>query len=625
MYYPRSYKYPLPIVSISEAKLLKDVVCVKGLILNKVNRKIVKGIMTTVKIKDNTGILEVNFINSSYIYNMYNIGDVVYVEGLISKNVMFHPKISKYKTDEIIPIYRLTNNLKNTDIIKSINYISDNLTNIIENTGLRDKFFINKNLFLDLINMHNPKTLDELNKSKENIIFMEFFVYLLELNKNELKKEKVEINILDLAYRKYDEIIKKLPFILTNSQEKVLDDIKNKINNKDKLNLLIQGDVGSGKTVVALLIASLYVYSGYQVVFMLPTEVLAKQQYDYFVSNFEDIDIVLLTGSTKKSEKEDIYYKIKTGFSKLIIGTHSVYNDDIVYNNLGLVIIDEQHRFGVLQRYKLSKQSKNLIIMSATPIPRTLALVMYGSIDILKIDVKPNNRKEIKNFVAYEDNIMLFYKSIEKRILENKEQAFIICPLVEKSENLQMCDVESYVEMLKTILNSKIKIDSIYGSMTPKEKDEKMFSMKQGNIDILVATTVIEVGINIPNATMILIENSERFGLSTLHQLRGRVGRGDKESFCIFVNRGDKNNERIKVISKSNDGFYIAEKDLEIRGAGKLASVEQSGEMGFRLANIYEHSDILLKANDIVSKLDKKQINEIICNNKEFIEKFILI
>jgi ATP-dependent DNA helicase RecG len=407
------------------------------------------------------------------------------------------------------------------------------------------------------------------------------------------------------------EFVDGLPFSLTEGQKKAVEEMKQDLSGATVMNRLVQGDVGSGKTVVAEIAMLSVVKNGYQAAFMAPTEVLAMQHFEGVTRDLEKfgVRVALLCGSTKLSEKRRIYEALAAGEIDILVGTHALIQDKVVYHNLALVITDEQHRFGVRQREKLSMkgQEPHVLVMSATPIPRTLAIIMYGDLDISVIKDMPANRKPIKNCVVGPKYRKTAYKFMQEQIGEG-HQVYVICPMVEVSENVEAENVIEYRESLLEVFPEGVCISCLHGKMSPDEKNEIMKDFAEGKIHILVSTTVIEVGINNPNATVMMIENAEKFGLAQLHQLRGRVGRGDAQSYCIMLCASDKQEalDRLNILNTSNDGFYIANEDLKMRGPGDFFGVRQSGDMLFRLGDIYNHADVLKQANEAVALLESQ-------------------
>ena len=404
-------------------------------------------------------------------------------------------------------------------------------------------------------------------------------------------------------------LLKDLPYRLTNAQLRTLEEVLGDLKSGSVMNRLIQGDVGSGKTIIAVLALLAVCENGYQGALMVPTEVLARQHYEsvaeLFAAHGVEKKVILITGSMAAKEKRLAYEKVASHEADIIIGTHALIQEKVVYDNLALVITDEQHRFGVAQREMFGNkgQMPHVLVMSATPIPRTLAIILYGDLDISVIDELPANRLPIKNCVVDKSYRPRAYRFIENEV-KNGRQAYVICPMVEESEMIEAENVLDYTKALRENLPG-IRVEYLHGKMKGKEKNKIMEEFAAGNIQVLVSTTVIEVGVNVPNATVMMIENAERFGLAQLHQLRGRVGRGDKQSYCIMVNAsGNKEkNRRLEVLNKSNDGFYIASEDLKLRGPGDLFGIRQSGDLEFQLADIYTDAVTLKKVSEDVNRL----------------------
>ena len=405
-------------------------------------------------------------------------------------------------------------------------------------------------------------------------------------------------------------MIESLPYALTNAQKRVWNEIERNMTGKGLMSRLVQGDVGSGKTIIAFLSMILAAANGYQAALMAPTEVLAKQHYQELCRLLESQDLpykaLLLTGSNTAKEKRERYQAIESGEARLIIGTHALIQEKVVYENLALVITDEQHRFGVNQREDLSKKGTrpHVLVMSATPIPRTLAIILYGDLDISIMDELPARRLPIKNCVVDISYRPKAYRFIEKQV-EQGRQVYVICPMVEESEGLEAENVLDYSSKLSQCLPSQIKVASLHGRMKPAQKNQIMEEFAQNKIQVLVSTTVVEVGVNVPNATVMMVENAERFGLAQLHQLRGRVGRGEHQSYCIFVQGGEdeETRKRLEILVKSNDGFFIAGEDLRLRGPGDFFGVRQSGDMEFALGDIFQDSQILKEASEAAGSI----------------------
>ena len=505
------------------------------------------------------------------------------------------------ENERIEPIYHLTEGLKNSNIeaimteALKIKYdIPDYIPDIYN-----DKYnLIPKTEAIKLI--HEPKTINDIKKSELKLIYEELFIYMFKINYLKEINKKVEGIPKTFDMHLVEDFLNNLSFRLTTDQETAIKDILHDMQSKSRMNRLVLGDVGSGKTVVAIVAILANYLSGYQSAFMAPTEILAKQHYEslqnYFASY--DIKIGLLTGSLTKKAKEKLYEQINSGEIDVVIGTHALLNEGAAFSNIGLVITDEQHRFGVNQRNLLQnkgiKKDADVIYLSATPIPRTYALTIYGDLDLSQIKTKPNTRKDIITKVVLEKNVREVLVAMLEE-LKKGHQIFVVSPLIEQNDELDLNSVNLLKEKLNTAFNKRVPIEILHGKLKQKEKDELMQRFQNGEIKILISTTVIEVGIDIPNASMMVIFNAERFGLATLHQLRGRVGRSDIQSYCYLVTNVT-DNARLKVMEESNDGFYISEKDFEQRGQGDLFGVKQSGDMTFKIANLKRDYKILLQA-----------------------------
>ena len=463
--------------------------------------------------------------------------------------------------------------------------------------------------------IHFPSNEEELKFARKRLVYDEFFFFLLAVRHLKEKRQNVQS---PFHMEKQDEcrkLLADLPYRLTNAQLRTLEEVLKDLKSGSVMNRLIQGDVGSGKTIVAVLALLETAMNGCQGALMAPTEVLAKQHYESITGLFStygiEMQVVLVTGSMTAKEKRIAYEKVASHEADIIIGTHALIQEKIVYDNLALVITDEQHRFGVAQREMFGNkgQMPHVLVMSATPIPRTLAIILYGDLDISVIDELPANRLPIKNCVVDKSYRPRAYRFIENEV-KNGRQAYVICPMVEKSEMIDAENVLDYTKILRQNLPG-IRVEYLHGKMKGKEKNKIMEEFAAGKIQVLVSTTVIEVGVNVPNATVMMIENAERFGLAQLHQLRGRVGRGDKQSYCIMVNAsGNKEkNRRLDVLNKSNDGFYIASEDLKLRGPGDIFGIRQSGDLEFQLADIYTDAVTLKKVSEDVNRLLEQDEN----------------
>ena len=463
--------------------------------------------------------------------------------------------------------------------------------------------------------IHFPSNEEELKFARKRLVYDEFFFFLLAVRHLKEKRQNVQS---PFHMEKQDEcrkLLVDLPYRLTNAQLRTLEEVLKDLKSGSVMNRLIQGDVGSGKTIIAVLALLAACENGYQGALMVPTEVLARQHFESVTELFEkhgvDKKVILLTGSMTAKEKRIAYEKVASHEADIIIGTHALIQEKIVYDSLALVITDEQHRFGVAQREMFGNkgQMPHVLVMSATPIPRTLAIILYGDLDISVIDELPANRLPIKNCVVDKSYRPRAYRFIENEV-KNGRQAYVICPMVEESEMIDAENVLDYTKILRQNLPG-IRVEYLHGKMKGKEKNKIMEEFAAGEIQVLVSTTVIEVGVNVPNATVMMIENAERFGLAQLHQLRGRVGRGDKQSYCIMVNAsGNKEkNRRLDVLNKSNDGFYIASEDLKLRGPGDIFGIRQSGDLEFQLADIYTDAVTLKKVSEDVNRLLEQDEN----------------
>ena len=558
---------------------------------------------------------KVTIFNRSFLKRNLTVDKEIVIIGKYSKiKNIFTANDIKFNIDgeRIEPIYHLTEGIKNSSLENIMNSalstkitLSDNIPNY-----LNEKYkLLTKNDAIRKI--HQPKTITDIKQSELKLIYEELFTYMFKINYlksiNKISKGLPK----DFNDNDIQDFLSSLNFLLTKDQLSTIEDILKDMKESKRMNRLVLGDVGSGKTIVAIVAILANFLSGYQSTFMAPTEILAKQHYESIKEYFKeyDINISLLTGSITKKQKENIYNQITNGEIDLVIGTHALLNDNLNFKNLGLVITDEQHRFGVNQRNLLQNKGLNgeadVLYLSATPIPRTYALTIYGDLDLSQIKTKPNIRKEIITKIADEKNIKeVLLKMYEE--LKLNHQIFVVSPLIEQNDELNLNSVMELKEKLNKAFNNKVRIEILHGKLKQKEKDELMKGFTENKINILISTTVIEVGIDIPNATMMVIYNAERFGLATLHQLRGRVGRSDIQSFCYLVTNS-ANNERLKVMEESSDGFYIAEKDFEQRGQGDLFGVKQSGDMSFKIANLKRDFNILSQANiDAKEFLDNK-------------------
>lgn len=620
-YYPRTYdiyEEPVEIASAEEDKTVSiRATIATGIYINQIRNLQV----LTTTVADASGRLPVAWFNAPYLRGTLKKGSVFILRGKIIRKKgrpqMEHPEIfTPAAYEEIIhsmqPVYGLTKGLSNKMITKLVHQILDTrpLHGEYLPEEIRERYQLaDANYAIRTI--HFPKNMQELLTARKRLVFDEFLLFVLAI---QLLKEKTEEAPNTFPMKPVwttEEIIEGLPYDLTGAQKNVWHEIERDLSGHKLMSRLVQGDVGSGKTVIAFLAMVLSAENGFQSALMVPTEVLANQHYEGFLRLMEEQNIaschpVLLTGSTTARQKREIYQKIADGEVNVIIGTHALIQEKVEYKNLGLVITDEQHRFGVRQREALTTRGNppHVLVMSATPIPRTLAIILYGDLDISIIDELPAKRLPIKNCVVGTSYRPKAYSFIEKQVQMGR-QAYVICPMVEESEGLEAENVTDYARKLQEILPGEIKVEILHGKMKPKEKNRIMEAFASGEIQVLVSTTVVEVGVNVPNATVMMVENAERFGLAQLHQLRGRVGRGEHQSYCIFIqgNNEENTSKRLKILNESNDGFYIAGEDLKLRGPGDLFGIRQSGLMEFKIGDIYNDAGILKNASEAAGEI----------------------
>ncbi|MDK8275642.1 MAG: ATP-dependent DNA helicase RecG [Peptoniphilus duerdenii] len=544
--------------------------------------------------------LKISFFNQNFLSSTFLKGEQFYFYGKVSRFgnnlTMTSPKFENVKRKKllgsIIPVYQQSKDINNKELIKLTDQVLKEYTwkNVIPQEIL-EKYKL-YDMDKTMRELHRPKSQKTYGNARNSYSFYEILTYLLALSTIKKDREETDIKLREFEI---EEFLKTLPFTLTDSQMKVIEEVKGDLKSGYRVDRLIQGDVGSGKTVVAMAIMYLFYKNGFQSAIMAPTEILATQHYNSFKNTFDKlgINVALLIGSMKKSQKDEVLEDLKSGKVDMIVGTHALISENVEFKNLGISIVDEQHRFGVLQRKNLSDKGVHTIVMTATPIPRTLALVMYQDLQVSTIDTPPAGRLKIQTATINENGLIKALEFIEKELKEGR-QAYIICPMIDENEMLDLNSVKKVYKEIKKYFKD-YNVGLLHGQMKPDEKDRQMEDFEKNKINVLVSTTVVEVGVNVPNATVMMVVNAERFGLSQLHQLRGRVGRGTHQGYCILYNKSESEiaSMRMKVMVESTDGFYISEKDLELRGSGDIFGVRQSGFMGFILANPIKDKMIL--------------------------------
>lgn len=637
-FYPREYEIVENIRPINEVKE-GHIVVVSGTLGSKPRLQYVRNLkIVSTFLRDASGQLEVTWFNMPFIMKTLRMGTRYIMRGrVINKNGRYRLQQPKLLSEEeyhkllkkLQPVYPLTAGLTNHAVSKAVGSALKevDLTGDYLPLEMRKKY----NLILRkqaVHAIHFPKDKEEYMQARRRLVFEEFFFFALALHQMKQGKHQkpspYEMNTFELP----EKLMDRLPFDLTDGQKRAWGDIRQDLTSGVVMNRLIQGDVGSGKTIVAVLALLACVENGHQGAIMVPTEVLAEQHLKTFQEYLEpfDIRVDLLVGSMTASQKRRVYEALEMGMTDIVIGTHALIQEKVHYKDLALVVTDEQHRFGVRQREEFSQKGlePHMLVMSATPIPRTLAIILYGDLDISVIDVMPSDRLPIKNCVVGTSYRPKAYEFIEAQVRQG-HQVYIICPMVEESENMEAENVTDYTDTMKGTLSPSIRVECLHGKMKAGAKNDIMERFAAGEIDVLVSTTVIEVGINVQNATVMMVENAERFGLAQLHQLRGRVGRGSAQSYCIFMagNSSRETMERLNILGGSNDGFYVAEQDLKLRGPGDLFGIRQSGELNFALADIYQDAGILKDANEAAAMYTKDDILNL-CKKYEGLRKRIM-
>ena len=619
-YYPRgydAYEPPVPVGQVKEGGVL----AVSGTLLKSADVRRFRNLqVVTATVKDATGSLQLTWFNMPFLRNTLKMGDMFVFRGKVTKKQgrlcmeqpeIFTPDVYQAVMHSMQPVYGQTRGLGNKAITKAVAQAVEQRQMEREYLPprLRSHYELAEYNFA-IEHIHFPKDRQELLFARKRLVFDEFLFFLLAVRRLKEKREDKESSYVLPPAPEVETLCQNLPYALTGAQKKVLGEVQNDLAGGLMMNRLVQGDVGSGKTIIAILALLQAAYNGYQGALMVPTEVLAKQHYssmtELFAEHGIEKQVVLITGSMTAKEKRTAYEKVKSHEADIIVGTHALIQEKVEYDKLALVITDEQHRFGVGQREALGGKGEepHVLVMSATPIPRTLAIIIYGDLDISIIDELPANRLPIKNCVVGTGYREKAYQFITREVAAGR-QAYVICPMVEESEMIEAENVMDYTKLLRQKLPESVSVEYLHGKMKAKEKNKIMERFAANEIQVLVSTTVVEVGVNVPNATVMMIENAERFGLAQLHQLRGRVGRGKHQSYCIMVNASDQDGtqERLDILNRSNDGFYIASEDLKLRGPGDIFGLRQSGDMEFKLADIFTDANLLKTVSEEVNRM----------------------
>lgn len=624
--YPRAYdayEEPVPVGKLRE----KGMFAVSGQLMKTPSVRRFKNIQVVITdVRDMTGALQLTWYNMPYLRNVLQMGQILIFRGrVVKKNgrltmeqpEVFTPEQYRGIMHSMQPVYGQTKGLGNKTITRAVQQALEQRQMEREYLPeeLRSRYELAEYNYA-IEHIHFPADRKELLFARKRLVFDEFLFFLLSVRRLKEKRQDLKSSYVIPRSAQVDQLLDSLPYELTGAQKKVLEEVRRDLESGLVMNRLVQGDVGSGKTIVAVLALLETAMNGCQGALMAPTEVLAKQHYESIIGLFStygiEMQVVLVTGSMTAKEKRLAYEKIASHEADIIVGTHALIQEKVHYDRLALVITDEQHRFGVGQREALGNKGSehdpeltpHVLVMSATPIPRTLAIILYGDLDISIIDEMPAERLPVKNCVVntgYRDKA---YQFIAREIAAGR-QAYVICPMVEESEMIEAENVLDYTKLLREKLPAGITVEYLHGKMKGKEKNKIMERFASGEIQVLVSTTVVEVGVNVPNATVMMIENAERFGLAQLHQLRGRVGRGAHQSYCIMVNCSDQDGtqERLDILNRSNDGFYIASEDLKLRGPGDFFGIRQSGDMEFKIADIFTDANLLKTVSEEVNRI----------------------